>query len=157
MKEELISFDTAKLAKEKGFDWEVNAYYFDDGILNKISYSIQGDFIESIEIELDDLYENKNKNCVTYRITKGECLGCKSKKYSYTFSAPTQSLLQKWLREKHNIHIMIRRLHHYLTLDTTGYSYMIFNKYGAVLSDDNNNETYEEALEKALQEALNLI
>lgn len=60
MKEQLISFETAKLANEKGFkfDWQINFDIFDDSL-----------FINS----------------------------------------PTQSLLQKWLREEKKIHISVER------------------------------------------------
>ncbi len=66
MKDQLISFETAKLAKEKGF---VSA-------LSK-KYTKHGELIDHIPLS-DDGY---GKHCY----------------------APTQSLLQKWLREKHKI------------------------------------------------------
>lgn len=69
---------------------------------------------------------------------------------------PTQSLLQKWLREEHGIYIQVIMSHSFLlaryvkdslraeveTLDCT---------------DNIEFKTYEEALEKGLQEALKLI
>lgn len=61
MKDQLISFNTAKLAKEKGFNWI-----------------------------------NDNTICGGYNGKKCE------KNIVFT---PTQSLLQKWLREVHMLHI----------------------------------------------------
>lgn len=82
--------------------------------------------------------------------------------------APTQSILQKWLREKHNIHIEINSI----TTLTNGY-YIILRGIGFELNLDNDSQgnyypilenlgykvfsSYEEALEAGLFEALKLI
>lgn len=72
---------------------------------------------------------------------------------------PTQSLLQKWLREIKNLHIAIIR-------DACGYGYDICKAdNGTHITDgvfDGPNDggqwdTYEEALETGIQEALKLI
>ena len=112
MEDTLISFETAKLAKEKGFNWK------------------------NIEI-----------------------LEVKSK--SAFLDSTTQSLLQKWLREVHKINIFIS--------SKTIENKTIFIPHGRTIPDTikNNlivdiiqyctNNTYEEALEIALFEALKLI
>lgn len=68
-------------------------------------------------------------------------------------SAPTQSLLQKWLREVHNLHITI--------YSQSQESWMFrVTKQGQSLVDGlygEDYENYEEALEDGLQEALKLI
>ena len=72
MEEQLISFETAKLAKEKDYGGKglTTSYgYYRDGILCSIPTNNKSDFCGEDE-----------------------------------YSAPTQSLLQKWLREKHNLH-----------------------------------------------------
>ena len=102
MKDQLISFKTASLAKEKGFQ------------------------IMTIN-------------------------------YAYV-KMPTQSLLQKWLREEHNIHILVA---------ATGFkdgSGSIPNRYDVMYfkdicknTFDSIHETYEEALEEGLQQALILL
>ena len=78
----------------------------------------------------------KEKRCSRY--------ACKS-----WFIRPTQSLLQKWLREIHNIHIEINR-----TYEKGYYTYEYF-------IDKNNQlfgfKNFEEALEKGLLEGLKLI
>ena len=70
--------------------------------------------------------------------------------------APTQSHLQKWLREKKLIHIALNK-------DDLNWSYQL---YDLLNSDDENNaltsswaghKTYEEALEEGLKKALNII
>ena len=69
MKDELVSFKVAKLAKEKGFNYAYE-FYDKDGELEE--FGMVGGWSSST-----------NEN----------------------YPSPTQSLLQKWLREKHNIHI----------------------------------------------------
>lgn len=73
MEEQLISFETAKLAKEKGFDEKVYREYDKSGYLRCTSKSanvVLGPYDELLK--------------------------------STEYPAPTQSLLQKWLREEHN-------------------------------------------------------
>ena len=109
MEEQLISFETAKLAKEKGFKRLCDFSYDEDGMIT------------------------------------GNC------EQAYNFVAPTQSLLQKWLREKHKIHIELQ-------CDSNYYKYfiLIYYKTNCVFSLD-DSLIYEEALEIGLQEALKLI
>ncbi len=67
-------------------------------------------------------------------------------------TAPTQTILQKWLREVHKIHITV--IHRYdITTDKESYDYLLEGttvKY-------RNFITWEVALESGLQEALKLI
>jgi hypothetical protein len=129
MKEVLITFDTAKLAKEKGFDW-------------KTAWRYQGD---DHDIVGGALY---NHNCLEEQKLWNIKL----------YSAPTQSFLQKWLREKYNLHIEI-------ILKSSGYKcdgvfmkvknkkiIMIGNPFSLI-----EFNSYEEALEIGLQEGLKLI
>ena len=63
------------------------------------------------------------------------------------FVAPTQSLLQKWLREKHNIHIYV-----WFDIDKEydeGYIGVIDTPGKHITLD--NQKTYEESLEAALK------
>lgn len=75
MEDQLITFETAKLAKEKEFREEVIYYYFHQALYKDslLNYNIP-----------NASYNNPN-----------------------IYSAPTQSLLQKWLREVHYFHIDI--------------------------------------------------
>lgn len=75
------------------------------------------------------------------------------------FLQPTQSIAQKWLREIKNLHIEIYR-------NACGYGYIIVKaNNGTWMEDDDakgpndvgNWDTYEEALEAGLVEALKLI
>lgn len=121
MKEELISFETAKLAKEKGFDVEGHQYYYD---------SPESVLWHSIKMEM----HNKSEN----------------------ISVETQSLLQKWLREEHDVHIILNPYREFIDGEITGYWLGDIYTSKETLREDNddNFSTYEEALEKGLIAAL---
>ena len=72
------------------------------------------------------------------------------------YPAPTQSLLQKWLREKHKVDIQVN--------DYTQDSYISFvdkrvskTHVMKIEAKSNIGKTYEDALEKALHRALTLV
>lgn len=136
MEDKLISFETARLAKEKGFDIPQNKMY-----------SYGKDMFEYIDkVKFHDGTKHQCSE-TPYNWNDG-----KSQTATKYFSAPTQSLLQKWLREIHKIFVYV---------DYTGRSY-IKNKYGKTLAEVNENDTYagfeyEKGLELALFEALKLI
>jgi hypothetical protein len=124
IEEELISFETAKLAKEKGFNEKVVKQYDKHKYKHRVSRSIDcviGPYEELLLAEV-------------------EC-----------FAAPTQSLLQRWLREKHNIFIWVT--YKYPITNPLQYKYILMYKD----SSEKCFNSYEEALEKGLQEALKLI
>lgn len=116
MEEQLISFETAKLAKIKGYqEWTRDSY-------------------------------------TPYKSHAYLCIGHSSINRSKYIAAPTQSLLQKWLREKHNIHTAILACE----VPASEVKYYIFKgKLKHEWSD--LFDTYEEALEKDLYEGLKLI
>ena len=78
------------------------------------------------------------------------CLN-RNTKDSRSISAPTQSLLQRWLREERNIDIAI------IPLYTGGYSNIVYNIHcrdNRVVNTNAGYATYELALEDALKYAL---
>jgi hypothetical protein len=128
MEDQLITFETAKLAKEKGFDLVVKSWYL-------------GEHKFTNHAGLEHLYGNHN------RLPK-------------RYSAPTQSLVQRWLREKHNIHIDMTYIPSYSnSLDMPGFyeAYVFGELLGKGDDVQLDGKTYEDALEKGLQEALKLI
>jgi hypothetical protein len=141
MKEELVSFETAKVAKTKGFDE-----------ICKRSCNKEGNLTNEYDIDIhaDDLRAEFEFSNSTLE------LNALAHNYSPAFTAiPTQSLLQRWLRENHDIEINIIRD---WTYETIKYYYKLeSDKYE---KDFNNSElfsTYERCLEASLQEALTLI
>lgn len=117
MTDQLVSFETAKLAKEKGFkDMQCISRY-------------DGEELVSEEVD--------------------------------RASSATQSLLQKWLREEHKIHVFIGYRPNVQKWDSQAYSLLVNGKeYVKIMKAFNRDikyDTYEEALEAGLQEALKLI
>jgi len=122
MQEQLVSLQTARLAKDKDFDWKVNQMYRQGVLTEKTSL----------------MYDWNSQNCIDF------------------ISAPTQSLLQHWLREVHKINSRVAS-------NSINYHFPM----NGILSDDGELmrgpspmkvfKTYEEALELGLLEALKLI
>lgn len=146
IEEEVISFETAKLAKKKGFIAYSEKFYTD--VYGLCIYLDGGETLST------------EKNGVLYDVN-GEF------NYGNEYEAPTQSLLAKWLRDHHNILIEVQRCFHFDDYANT-WLYQaklpVFDtrqiKETIIVRDKNNNlnfKTYEEALEKSLYDALNLI
>lgn len=135
MREELITFESAK---EKGFDIPLYKYY-SNGILRYANRE-EGDTYQNYEHkDFDKLWDDEFQ------------------------SAPTQALLQKWLRDVHNVQVIIS-----LDLDKDNPSDRSKYTYTAEWSipgvpyigwydESGQHSTYEEALEFGLQEGLKLI
>lgn len=120
MEEELIKFNTAVLAKEKGFNIYRNTQY------------------------------SKNVNPTTiYNYSEEKC-----KLFNDVYYVPTQTVLQKWLREKHNIDCISLPW----TLDNGDkkYIWMIYKHFSST-KEGKEYDTYEQALEEGLYEGLKLI
>lgn len=154
MKKDLILFETAKLAKEKGFDELVLYKYSDKGVLY-ISYTTEQYYgIETLKEFIDEgCGFTKNSELPWNNIYRSEY---ENKKVNIVVTAPTQSELQKWLREKHNIHIQVW----YDNTQKDGYPYLykIYDQNNEPVDSDGwYYDNWEEALEEGLQEALKLI
>ena len=121
MEEELINFETAKLTKEKGFD-ELCRWHYTQNSPKREPQLFSSEF------------EPESLNTWNGR-----------------YSAPTQSLLQKWFREIHFIDIII-------SSNLLGYGYIIYQRYPSKnYTNTNVYQYYEEALEAVLVEALKLL
>lgn len=139
--EEIINFDTAKLAKSKGLEivadlWGEYTYYKSDGLrgkANKIGYQER------------------------YTYEKGELYPCVS-----------QGMLQKWLRDNHAIEISPRAtfgstqsyvcfVNRDIIRDGELADMGEIGRNSGVLLDHKLYDTYEEALEEGLLEGLKLI
>ena len=101
MEDTLITFKTAKLAKEKGFREECHSYYFEDGEFREYKIeSTYGYYGEDYTVELDELYNNWNDSFLTKK-DGNRCFGCdKNRGYFETFSAPTIAEVMMWLQDK---------------------------------------------------------
>jgi len=148
MKEQLISLETAKIIKEKEFFEAVDVSYIE---YLKTRKSDNPSFrMKKGEIEIEKGHFINNHPIVDY-----------SNINYIMYAAPTQSFLQKWIREKHNIHIQIYVEHddniiwwdYNLFKIKKGYNFESINN----IIIDNICNSYEEALEMGLQESLKLI
>lgn len=136
IKEDYVSFETAKLLKENGFDGETNCYYIEGSIDKNLYYS---------PIRL-----NHNK-----KITNNEFdvyIDITSSK----ISAPTLQMAMKWLREVHNIcisvDVKIGGGKYYVCISSTE------NGLSHGVLEDEVWDTFEEACEAAIKYCLeNLI
>jgi len=131
MKEVLINFETANLAKEKGFTL--------DRYIDSACYLLNKELFPSV-------FSLQNYDCG---------VGRELTKFIY---APTQSLLQKWLREKYDTHVQIV-LTEIQGEDIYPYYFYLMGITNKILISNLSKQfqTYEEALEAGLQEALKLI
>ena len=125
MEDTRITFETAKLAKEKGFPQEPNR-------LKIPYYNYKGEFKGDVKDWLRKYLRKEDTSDVE------------------SVSAPTQSLLAKWLREEHNIHLIA-----YKNINIDGYDWCYITTDG--ITNINSYKTYEEAYEIGLQEALKLV
>jgi len=133
MKEQLISFKIAKLAKAVGIK-------YNDGYSDSFNSILP--YLEDGTRRIDFNYDGEY------------------------YAACTQSFLQKYLREVHNLHVIIQPEFY-----TTGINYCVqvlcyapeledcenHDKCTSMYGDNGEYPTYEEALEFGLELALNLI
>jgi len=125
MKDELITFQTAMLAKDYGFDEKVHAVYFPD---------------EPSTPAYDREYDNHNE----YEISE-----------SGVISAPTQALLQRWLMEKHNMYVLVLLNEYpELPFKVMWGNPEVMGLMWLEGCEDAGYSTYQEALESGLQNAL---
>jgi hypothetical protein len=80
------------------------------------------------------------------------------------YFSPTQSLVQKWLRDVHNINIFMSfkpniKKWDYIpyNMDMNGKEYLHHNSNYLKINSDRRFDTYEEALESAIVESLKMI
>ena len=143
MKEELVTFGTAKLAKEKGFR-----------ILKPSTEYVKGFYYDA-----GDLL-NTDPPSKAYQSPREFDMQEEDQDRGNYFLRPTQSLLQRWLREIHGIHIE-ECSEHWADLHTT-YHFKIWVIEGELYEWFYANKItafarYEYALEDALYKALHLI
>lgn len=142
MQEQLITFETAKLAKEKGFNLNSHGYYScDDPASGAIPNQL---FLRTWETWTKFGSEESQEGTLIY-------------------SAPTQALLQRWLREVHKINVIpypIESFKNEIPIEELNpeYTYQLIVKgIKTFITNDKIFESYEEAFETGLQEAFKLI
>ena len=122
------TFGTASFAKKKGYDPPINS--------SDLYWDISG-----IHIHPDKFYVSSELAQVIF--------------------APTQAQLQTWVREKHNIHIIIKYFNN--SSLTSRWGWMLIKLDGSDIKETGIKEfkdyiffdSYEDALEEGLRQALN--
>jgi len=123
MNEAYVSYEVAKLLKEKGFDWFTYAYYTKDDVDTKPYFGMENLCPDNWNGEVDEVND-------------------------LWFSAPTHQMAMRWLREERGIHIYLipANGYYYWASIYIENGNRTLNK---VLSR-NGRKAYEEAVEAAL-------
>lgn len=132
MKEAYVTYEVAKLLKEKRFDWECLARYDKSIFSNNISI-----FTEGNAIDWNTYYYSSDYKC----------------------SAPTQQMVCRWLREKHDIMIIPNRDKIVDVAPESFYDYWCLIRYNGNeywvssldLPDGQHYIEYEDVVEAALE------
>lgn len=136
--DEICTYEVCKLAKEKGFNEECRDFYCDDKLQKRITRTSCNRQVTSFDYCSNSMLEDYD-----------------SPKEYYNIAAPTQSLLQRWLREEKKISVEVSW-------------FEVGKKYFWVAKDMNNHDvfkpkttkcmtfydTWEQALEHGLKYAL---
>ena len=137
IEEQFVSFETARLLKEAGFDAPCRGVYVTD----------RTGYYEFRE------YDNKQtKDDLLWNIEDG---------FQYEYLAPTQALAARWLREVH--HLNVYACFDYVCFDDGERKWFfmrentMINDYTSVYCSIISYDSYEQALEAGLQEAVKLI
>ena len=147
MEDQLISFETAKLAKEKGFKASTYTAYIDGKFHENEDEPNGYDGWDPAK------EEDWNGNAV-YTKDGSFCFGCQGNpNYFEACAVTTQSLLKTWLRKEHSIDVNVKR-------DYDGWCYSITefsqgNKF--IKGGSSEMPDYDIELEEGLFEALKLI
>lgn len=138
--EDFIEFETAKLARNKGFAWRQGflspgKITYVDGVIPDSGYNRC--YNEEKQVIYPKLFNYRNPH----------------------YACPTQAVLAKWLRKLHNIHISIEVGHDEDNIWYDAYLYKIEKSYNydPIIVDDLTADTHEKAFELGLAQALNLL
>ncbi len=137
MEEKLINFETARIAKQRGFNAQCHSYY---------------------EVNKEAWLHHSVNSPVDYNGVEDT---------RHLFSAPTQSLLQKWLRDVHKINVHIYSIHGNdgsefqlkWSADVYNLKQLNYENYRVMIGYELSNgvkDTFEEALEMGLNAALRI-
>lgn len=129
--EDYVSFETAKLLKEKGFDGECQGYY---EVPTKLSSR------KDVHKQLIVFPKNWNEY-------NKECVVCEY------ISIPTHQMALKWLREVHDLHIIVYPWQADNEEKAIHWCCKVYKSFAHLGNDVYTNETpksYEQAVEAAL-------
>ena len=153
--EDYVSFDTARLLKEKGFkEWCYKCYGI--AVCHK---GVPLSFDEECELKDEGLEDEIEYVEGGYLYD----LGCDNRKEdAKVYAAPTLWVAMKWLREKHNQNVTVKAHNNVARLKTIYYAEVqnlsVPAEKGFCVNGCTFKDTYEEACEDAIKYCLeNLI
>ena len=153
MEDTLISFKTAKLARKKGFKEPCLAYI---NIFKDITFNESSDW--QIKERQSLMGCNAPENTFISKTVSSQGLfqsvNSKETLEPSIWDLPTQSLLQKWLREKHNIIVLIELKDSSMSLYTPITIYIASKTTMMIAHLPKSFDSYEDALETGLIEGL---
>ena len=143
MEDEIVSFETAMLLRDKGFD-ESCSYYYEDDKLYRLGY-----------------HNGYGNSLFCDNSTMNDMLLCDT----IQCTAPTQSLAQRWIREHLECHMFVipslqkGNIIYYVHI--IRYSNKTYLGHNLMLGDSNANTmtfaSYEDAIEEGLKYCLKTI
>lgn len=143
--EDYVSFEVAKLLKEKGFDEPCTYLWFFEKTNNP-------------EVDDNGVYKIPIKNHTENDYWNNTSIELFKKESEYwnddidIFACPTLQMAMKWLRETHNIDIIINVSSKDESDDKRKYTYAIVSN--RFIGTDNVKRIYEEACEAAIKYCL---
>ena len=135
--EDYVSFETAKLLKEKGFDGLCRAFWKEfDGEVNLCDCNSSHKFEYCHNTMLDGYNDSEETN----------------------IAAPTLQMAMKWLRDIHNLHIAVIVAYHHIPRRYEAHIMKLENIDDFILHPQVDFDSYEDACEAAIKYCLeNLI
>lgn len=132
-KETYVSLYTARLLQQLGFDWEVRTKYYSNSVFIGKAEPDMAEY-EFLHLQTDSNPNEGNHN--------------------FQYSAPTQQMALRWLRETKDVHIASIPA---ISPNGATYYKVSFTFNGEQLHFHPTCKTYEETLENAIQQALEVI
>lgn len=155
--ETYVSFETARLLKQAGFDWKTFSHWTESDINNpdfKFSGLSDKPILYDGYIPIDEeTYVGRKKDWNNYN---NEC------PLIYNYSAPTLDVAQRWLREVKGVEVYAHVFYDSCEMldewDVYVYEVNHITKHiEDYISSYDIYHTYEEALEAGIKKCLNLI
>jgi len=144
--DQLISFDLAKLAKDKGFS--------NGSDLSYVNY--KSDYVYDDDVNHRESHKNGEIR-MSHGFIKNNDIGDYSSEYYDIYEITTQSIIQKWLRDNNIVIIPIPKLQYPDNAITDEYNILVYKNGKELEQYDGTYGGYEDALENGLEIGLNLI
>lgn len=145
MTDEVVSFEVAKLAYEAGFYRSAREH----GEVHGGWYNELGKYLGRLDIDKDGVDLMRKHPTLTHERRK--------MLYLKSYYAPTQSLLQRWLREEKGIHVTLECQFETVKPYYEWYIYCHESKKGSIAQVKGVFFTYEDCLSDGLLHALKLL